>query len=55
MPSKDRMKRNKRKDINNCYEINKDVILSERKEKYDNHLLAPLKSTKTSIIKIMKF
>ena len=50
MPSKDRMRRDKRKDINKCYEINKDVILSESKEKY-KHLLAPLKSTKTSIIK----
>ena len=43
MPSKNRTRRNKRKDINKCYEINKDVILSERKEKYDKHLFAPLK------------
>ena len=53
MPSKDRMRRNK-KDINKYYEIKKDVILSEKKEKYDKHLLAPLKSTKTSLIKNLK-
>ena len=49
MSSKDRIRRNKRKKINKCYEINKDVILSERKEKCDKHLLVPLKSAKTSI------
>ena len=33
----------------------KDVILLEGKEKYDKHLLAPLKKYKTSIIKNLKF
>ena len=36
MPSKDRVRRNKKKDMNKCYyETNKDAILSDRKEKYD--------------------
>ena len=35
MPSKDRARKNKKKDINKSYyEVNKDAILSDRKDKY---------------------
>ena len=36
MPSKDRARRNKKTEINKLYyEVNKDTILSDRKDKYD--------------------
>ena len=36
MPSKDRARKNKKKDLNKrYYETNKDAVLLDRKEKYD--------------------
>ena len=54
MPSKDRTRRNKRKDINKCYEINKDVTLSERKENIISIIRSFIKY-KTNIINNLKF
>ena len=46
MPSKDRTRRNKRKDINKCYEIKMLYSQRGRKLKYDKHLQAPYKNGK---------